>query len=79
MFVLVQAQPYHLAACDHLYRPLGRSVCGLVTQLIAGADCLWSWWNGLGVGLGSGIQKQFYLPEAHTDFVFSTYWLKSWA
>ncbi|MCL4115613.1 UNVERIFIED_CONTAM: hypothetical protein GTU68_056364 [Idotea baltica] len=25
----------------------------------------------LGVGLGNSIQKQFYLPEAHTDFVFS--------
>ncbi|MSP27211.1 MAG: putative lipid II flippase FtsW [Methylococcales bacterium] len=25
----------------------------------------------LGVGLGSGVQKLFYLPEAHTDFLFS--------
>jgi len=25
----------------------------------------------LGVGLGSGVQKLFYLPEAHTDFVFA--------
>jgi len=25
----------------------------------------------LGVGLGSGIQKQFYLPEAHTDFLMA--------
>ena len=25
----------------------------------------------LGVGLGSGIQKLYYLPEAHTDFLFS--------
>ncbi|MDP3814698.1 putative lipid II flippase FtsW [Pseudomonas sp.] len=24
-----------------------------------------------GVGLGNSIQKQFYLPEAHTDFVFA--------
>jgi cell division protein FtsW len=24
-----------------------------------------------GVGLGSGLQKLFYLPEAHTDFLFS--------
>ena len=24
-----------------------------------------------GVGLGNGIQKLFYLPEAHTDFVFA--------
>ena len=26
------------------------------------------WW---GVGLGEGVQKLFYLPEAHTDFVFA--------
>jgi cell division protein FtsW len=25
----------------------------------------------MGVGLGNGIQKQFYLPEAHTDFVMA--------
>jgi cell division protein FtsW len=25
----------------------------------------------LGVGLGSSVQKLFYLPEAHTDFLFS--------
>ncbi|NOY63621.1 MAG: putative lipid II flippase FtsW, partial [Gammaproteobacteria bacterium] len=25
----------------------------------------------LGVGLGEGIQKLFYLPEAHTDFLFA--------
>jgi cell division protein FtsW len=25
----------------------------------------------LGVGLGSGVQKEFYLPEAHTDFLLA--------
>jgi len=25
----------------------------------------------IGVGLGSGVQKLFYLPEQHTDFIFS--------
>ena len=25
----------------------------------------------LGVGLGNSIQKLFYLPEAHTDFIFA--------
>jgi len=25
----------------------------------------------IGVGLGNSLQKQFYLPEAHTDFVFA--------
>ncbi|MDG1773182.1 MAG: putative lipid II flippase FtsW [Oceanicoccus sp.] len=28
------------------------------------------WW---GVGLGNSIQKLFYLPESHTDFVFAIY------
>jgi cell division protein FtsW len=27
--------------------------------------------NWLGVGLGESVQKLFYLPEAHTDFVFA--------
>ncbi len=27
--------------------------------------------GGTGVGLGQSIQKRFYLPEAHTDFIFA--------
>lgn len=27
--------------------------------------------GGRGVGLGQGLQKHFYLPEAHTDFIFA--------
>ena len=38
----------------------------LVQALIAFGRGEW-----FGVGLGSGIQKLFYLPEAHTDFLFS--------
>jgi len=38
----------------------------LVQSLIAFGRGEW-----LGVGLGSSVQKLFYLPEAHTDFVFS--------
>ncbi|MCH9698908.1 MAG: putative lipid II flippase FtsW [Gammaproteobacteria bacterium] len=36
-------------------------------------QALLSYVNGgwFGVGLGSGIQKMYYLPEAHTDFLFS--------
>jgi cell division protein FtsW len=26
-----------------------------------------------GVGLGEGVQKLFYLPDAHTDFVFAVF------
>jgi cell division protein FtsW len=38
----------------------------LVQSLIAFGRGEW-----LGVGLGNSVQKLFYLPEAHTDFVFS--------
>lgn len=38
----------------------------LVQSLIAFGRGEW-----FGVGLGNSIQKLFYLPEAHTDFVFS--------
>jgi cell division protein FtsW len=38
----------------------------LVQALIAFGRGEW-----FGVGLGNGIQKLFYLPEAHTDFLFS--------
>ena len=45
--------------------PLGDSF-QLVQALISFGRGEW-----LGVGLGSGVQKLFYLPEAHTDFLFS--------
>jgi cell division protein FtsW len=45
--------------------PFGKSF-QLVQALIAFGRGEWH-----GVGLGSGIQKLFYLPEAHTDFLFS--------
>ena len=38
----------------------------LVQALIAVGRGGW-----LGVGLGEGVQKLFYLPEAHTDFLFA--------
>ena len=40
----------------------------LTQSLIAIARGEW-----LGVGLGGSVQKLFYLPEAHTDFVFAVY------
>ena len=45
--------------------PFGKSF-QLVQALISFGRGEW-----LGVGLGSGVQKLFYLPEAHTDFLFS--------
>jgi cell division protein FtsW len=38
----------------------------LVQSLIAFGRGEWS-----GLGLGNSIQKQFFLPEAHTDFIFA--------
>ena len=29
--------------------------------------------EGFGVGMGNSIQKLFYLPEAHTDFIFAVF------
>ena len=40
----------------------------LVQSLIAFGRGDW-----FGVGLGHSVQKLFYLPEAHTDFVFAVY------
>lgn len=45
--------------------PFGKSF-QLVQALISFGRGEWT-----GVGLGSGVQKLFYLPEAHTDFLFS--------
>ena len=45
--------------------PFGKSY-QLVHALISFGRGEWT-----GVGLGSGVQKLFYLPEAHTDFLFS--------
>lgn len=40
----------------------------LIQSLIAFGRGGW-----FGVGLGNSVQKQFYLPEAHTDFVFAVF------
>ncbi len=40
----------------------------LTQSLIAIGSGKW-----FGVGLGNSVQKLFYLPEAHTDFVFAVY------
>ena len=66
---LVVTSPYRLqrvvAFLDPWSDPLG-SGYQLSQALIALGRGEWT-----GVGLGSGIQKQFYLPEAHTDFIFA--------
>jgi cell division protein FtsW len=65
----VYFSPYRLARVTSFIKPwddpLGTDF-QLVQALISFGRGEW-----LGVGLGSGIQKLFYLPEAHTDFLFS--------
>lgn len=66
---LVITSPYRLqrvvAFLDPWSDPLG-SGYQLSQALIALGRGEW-----IGVGLGNGIQKQFYLPEAHTDFIMA--------
>lgn len=67
--LLVLAAPYRMqrltAYTDPWADPYG-SGFQLIQSLIAFGRGEW-----FGVGLGNSVQKLFYLPEAHTDFVFS--------
>ncbi|MFK8047715.1 MAG: putative lipid II flippase FtsW [Halioglobus sp.] len=69
MIVLVVSAPYRMkrltAYTDPWADPFD-SGFQLTQSLIAFGRGEW-----FGVGLGNSIQKLFYLPEAHTDFVFS--------
>jgi len=69
MSLLVWLSPYRLkrvtSFMDPWADPLGTGF-QLTHALISFGRGEW-----LGVGLGSGVQKLFYLPEAHTDFIFS--------
>lgn len=69
VFVLVQTQEYRLQRLITFTDPWADqfgSGYQLTQALIAFGRGEW-----FGVGLGNSIQKQFYLPEAHTDFVFA--------
>lgn len=69
LIALVLISPYRMARVTSFLNPwadpLG-SGYQLSQALIAFGRGEWS-----GVGLGNGIQKQFYLPEAHTDFIMA--------
>jgi cell division protein FtsW len=67
--VFVLAQPYQLARLTSFLHPWSsRSTAGF--QEVQGQISLGS--GGLlGVGLGRGVQKIFYLPEAQTDFILA--------
>lgn len=67
--LLAWLSPYRLARLTSFLHPWKQQFTGgyqLTQSLIAlGRGGFW------GVGLGNSIQKLFYLPEAHTDFIFA--------
>jgi cell division protein FtsW len=68
-FYSVGFEEYHLARFTSFTNPWEDQYgtgYQLTQALIAFGRGEW-----LGLGLGNSIQKQFFLPEAHTDFVFS--------
>lgn len=67
--VIAISAPYRLARLTGFLNPWARPFdtgYQLTQSLIAFGRGGW-----LGVGLGNSIQKMFYLPEAHTDFLFA--------
>jgi cell division protein FtsW len=69
MVGLVLVSPYRMARVTSFLDPWADPLDSgyqLSQALIAFGRGEW-----FGVGLGNGIQKQFYLPEAHTDFVMA--------
>ncbi|MGD8955725.1 MAG: putative lipid II flippase FtsW [Chromatiaceae bacterium] len=69
LLALVWVSPYRLERVTSFLNPWEHaqdSGYQLAQALIAFGRGEWT-----GVGLGNGIQKQFYLPEAHTDFVMA--------
>lgn len=68
-WLLVYLSPYRMARITSFINPWEdpeKTGYQLIQALIAFGRGEW-----LGVGLGSSIQKLSYLPEAHTDFLFS--------
>jgi cell division protein FtsW len=71
MVALAVASPYRMKRLTGFLDPWADpfdSGFQLTQSLIAIGRGEW-----FGVGLGNGVQKLFYLPEAHTDFVFAVF------
>jgi cell division protein FtsW len=69
LVILAISSPYRLARLTTFLNPWANqfdSGYQLTQSLIAFGRGGW-----FGVGLGESIQKLFYLPEAHTDFLFA--------
>lgn len=67
--VIAVSAPYRLARLSSFLNPW-QNPYGSGYQL---TQALMAFGRGglFGVGLGNSVQKQFYLPEAHTDFLFA--------
>jgi cell division protein FtsW len=63
------AKPYRMRRLSAFLNPWN-TARGAGFQLIQSFIALGAG-GGWGVGLGAGRQKMFYLPQAHTDFVFA--------
>jgi cell division protein FtsW len=71
MILLAVSSPYRLSRITSFIDPWAdpfNSGFQLTQSLIAIGNGGW-----FGSGLGGSIQKLFYLPEAHTDFLFAIY------
>lgn len=69
LVILAVSSPYRMARLTAFLNPWADQFNDgyqLTQSLIAFGRGGW-----LGVGLGEGVQKLFYLPEAHTDFLFA--------
>lgn len=68
-FFLIKLYPYRvsriIAYFDPFKDPKGAGFQLIQSQIAYGVGGFW------GVGLGEGLQKLFFLPAAHTDFIFS--------
>ena len=68
-YLLIAYEPYRFRRFTSFWDPWD-DLYGSDYQL---AHSLFAFGNGglFGVGLGQSIQKQLYLPEAHTDFILA--------
>jgi len=66
---LIKLYPYRLSRIIAYFNPFGDPLGSgfqlIQSQIAYGVGGIW------GVGLGEGLQKLFFLPAAHTDFIFS--------
>ena len=71
VMVMVTMQPYRLARIKVWFDPWGDAQ-GMGYQMVQSLSTIGSggFW---GMGLGEGVSKYEYLPEAHTDFAFAIF------